>query len=122
MPDTLKKYDQLPDWANLAVAGLLVVAPFFLVFVNITAAAWNAWIVALVIAGLAIAAILRYAEWEEWINALLGLWLLVSPWILGFTEVPAALWTHVVLGVFVALFAAWRGAIARISDGREAHA
>ena len=25
------------------------------------------------------------AEWEEWINLLLGVWVLVSPWVLSFS-------------------------------------
>jgi SPW repeat len=62
-----------------------------------TAAAWTAWGTGLAIAVLAAAAIVQFAEWEEWANLVLGLWLVVAPWIVRFTNVIVAQWTHVVL-------------------------
>ena len=46
-------------------------------------------------------------EWEEWLNLLLGVWLIFAPWIVGFAGVVAAMRTHVALGVLIALFSAW---------------
>ena len=31
-------------------------------------------------------------RWEDWINFVLGVWLFVSPWILGYLSVGAAAW------------------------------
>jgi hypothetical protein len=58
-----------------------------------------------VIAGLSIAALAAFAQWEEWLNLLLGLWVLVSPWALGFQGTTAA-WVHIVVGILVAALAA----------------
>src|SRR5947199_4934511 len=46
------------------------------------------------------------AEWEEWINLLLGLWVLVAPWALGFAESVGAMGNHVAVGIVVAALAA----------------
>lgn len=47
----------------------------------------------------------RYAFY---IILILGLWLLVSPWILDFTSMTTVLWGHVVVGAIIALLALWR--------------
>ncbi len=38
----------------------------------------------------------------RWIVMLLGLWLVVSPFLLGTSRYPAVLWTCVIAGVFIA--------------------
>lgn len=43
----------------------------------------------------------------SWIIALLGVALAVAPWVLGYGDNTAALWTSIVLGVVVALVAAY---------------
>ena len=35
------------------------------------------------------AAIVAFSIWEEWINLLIGCWLIASPWLLGFTQTRA---------------------------------
>jgi hypothetical protein len=47
----------------------------------------------------AIAALAAFQKWEEWVNAALGAWLIVSPFILGFGSVTAALWNQLIVGV-----------------------
>ena len=48
-------------------------------------------------------------------NLLLGLWLVVSPWLLEFAANVNAMWTHVVLGVLVAAASAL-GCLGRSAD------
>ena len=54
---------------------------------------------------LALAAIFKFQEWEEWVNGAIGLWLIVSPWLLGFTDLRAAMWNAVICGVIVVVMA-----------------
>jgi len=61
------------------------------------------------IVAMSLAAMFAYANWEEWINALVGLWLIVSPWVLGFAYVRAM---HFSVGIgivvtFMALLELW---------------
>lgn len=54
-------------------------------------------------------ALLMFREWEEWINVILGAWIMASPWILGFPHTTAA---HVMVTVgivitYLALLEIW---------------
>lgn len=46
-------------------------------------------------------------RWQDWVNVVLGAWLVISPWALGFAdpEGPAS-WSAWVLGAAVVIFAA----------------
>ena len=93
------------DIVNI-VAGLgLLFSPWYLGYAAETGAAWNAWIVGaavVIVAGLALYA---FHQAQEWANAVLGLWAVVSPWVLGFSGVTAATAAHVVAGLIVAILA-----------------
>jgi hypothetical protein len=69
--------------------------------------AWNAYVIAAVVAVLSIAAMAKFAPLEEWINALVGLGLTVSPWLVGYTEIAAATWNHVIVGVLIVALSFW---------------
>jgi len=60
----------------------------------------------IVIGVVAIAALAKFAEWEEWINLVLGLWVLVSPWVLSFAAQTTARWAHLCVGLIVACWPA----------------
>ena len=49
---------------------------------------------------LSLAAIIAFSAWEEWINFALGLWLVASPWLLGFAHTRAM---HFSIGIGVAI-------------------
>ncbi|WP_245286621.1 SPW repeat protein [Bradyrhizobium sp. ARR65] len=57
-----------------------------------------------VIAVVSLAAIIAYKDWEEWANFLLGLWLIASPWLLGFAH-TRAMHFSIGIGVVVAFLA-----------------
>ncbi len=99
--------DRFQDWINLVLAAFLFISPWLFAFTSNATASWNAWICGAIIAALALAAIAWFAEWEEWINVALGAWLVIAPWVLGFSAVPAAMWTHVILGLVIIAFAGW---------------
>jgi SPW repeat len=65
----------------------------------------NAMVSGIIIAVLSVAALAAFAEWEEWLNLVVGLWVLVSPWVLDFAN-TAAMWVHIVIGIIVAVVAA----------------
>src|ERR1700761_8063120 len=90
---------RLQDGINLVLAACLFLSPWVLGFMGVQVAARTAWISAVVIGALAIAAIVAFTEWEEWLNLALGVWVILAPWILGFAGVTHAVWAFVVLGV-----------------------
>jgi len=104
MPQTRKK-GKLIDVINLVLGVLLV---YLFGSDPNPAVSWNAWLSGIAIAGLAIAALAVFAEWEEWINVFVGIWVMLSPWVVGFSANNTATWIHFVVGVIVAAAAAVR--------------
>jgi len=101
------KVENTQDWLNLALAVILFVSPWVLGFADETVAARTAWGIGLVVAMLTVAAIVKFAEWEEWASLALGLLLVAAPWMLGYTHIVAAQWASVLLGLLVAAVAVW---------------
>jgi len=90
------------DWLDM-VAGLwLAVSPWILDFSDVDPAATrNALIVGIVIAVLSALTFLAYHIIEEWIDVVLGLWLIVSPWALSASSNAAVVADFVIVGGIV---------------------
>ena len=43
----------------------------------------------------------------SWINAVLGVWLIVAPFIVQYANVGAALWNDIIVGILVGVLAGW---------------
>ena len=91
------------DWISLVCGVLLFISPWALGFVGELAAARTAWVGGIVIAAIAIAALVQFAEWEEWVTLVVGLAVAAAPWVFGFAALHHALAVCVVLGLIVAL-------------------
>jgi hypothetical protein len=111
---------RLCDVANLLLSVVLFFSPWL--FDLSAGAQWQtASIVGIIIAVLSIAALAAFALWEEWLNLIAGLALIVAPWLLGFQD-SQAMTIDVVIGVIVAAlaaFAAWvmhEGGSTRLSE------
>lgn len=94
------------DIVNIIVGIGLALTPWLAGFSSETHAATNAWVVGVVIALVAIGALVSFREWEEWVNLLLGLWAIISPWVVGFSSNSAATYSHLIAGIIVAVLAA----------------
>lgn len=44
-------------------------------------------------------------RWEDWLNLVLGAWLFISPWLLGYSNATAAAWNAYIVGAAFAIFA-----------------
>jgi hypothetical protein len=83
------KRHQWQDWINLLL-GLWMIASTWIVGSDAgSAAIVNYYVVGLAVAASAIAALTAFQIWEEWVNLVLGTWLLVSPWFLGLSAMSA---------------------------------
>ena len=76
------------DLYNIMLAIVLFSSPWLFGLSNGTAR-MDFWISSAAIVVLSLAAIVAFAKWEEWANLLFGVWLIASPWILGFSQVRA---------------------------------
>jgi hypothetical protein len=96
------------DVYNLALAMLLFASPWLFAGSK-GVPALDIWASSAAIAAISLAAIFAFANWEEWANLALGIWLVVSPWVLGFTHTSAM---HFSVGVgaavaFMAILEIW---------------
>jgi hypothetical protein len=46
-------------------------------------------------------------RWVNYGQLILGLWVLLAPWILGYASLAPALWSSVISGVLISLLALW---------------
>lgn len=49
----------------------------------------------------------------SWINIVLGIWVIISPFIVQFTRFPAAMWNNVIVGIVIAVLAIIRTSVPR---------
>lgn len=91
------------DLYNLLLAAVLFASPWLFKLTNGTGKA-DLSATGAVIAVVSLAAIVAYANWEEWINLLLGVWLIASPGLLGFAH-TRAMHVSIALGVVVVFLA-----------------
>jgi hypothetical protein len=92
------------DFYTAAFGLFLLLSPSLFVYANHNARL-DLLASGVAIAAVSIAAIVAFSKWEEWLNFLLGLWLITSPWLLGFAH-TRAMHVSIVLGVMVAFMAA----------------
>ena len=91
------------DLYNLLLAALLFIAPWLFRLTN-SPGKMDLWATGAVIGVISLAAMIAYKDWEEWVNFLLGLWLIVSPWLLGFAH-TRAMHFSIGVGIVVAFLA-----------------
>lgn len=103
----------VPVWTsslNVAAGIWLIVAPFVLLYSRGTAQV-NDIVLGAVIAVLAfIRALVPGAQtvWLSWLNALLGVWLIIASFVLGYGGVART--NDIILGIIVLLLGIWSAA------------
>ena len=95
------------DWAQLVLGVWLFFSPWILGYANLGAPSANAYVIGAVIVILAAGELFTLQRWEEWINLLLGIWLIIAPWVVGFSPVSSATENSVVLGIIMIVLPLW---------------
>ena len=88
---------------QLALAVFLFVSPWLFAFAHGTLRI-DTWISAAIVVGVSAVALIAFREWEEWIACVLGLWIAMSPWVLGFQHTVAA-FINLTVGILIAYLA-----------------
>ncbi|HEX8963052.1 MAG TPA: SPW repeat protein [Rhodocyclaceae bacterium] len=95
------------DPANIVLGLWMIVSPWVLAYSGDAPATSNAVIIGVVVAVLAALELFNVTAWEEWVNFILGIWLVISPWVLRFSADRTATSNDVVLGIVIAVLAIW---------------
>jgi hypothetical protein len=95
------------DWVNVVLGAWLFFSPFFGVGGTAGPAAWDSFLFGMAIAFLAALALAQPQKWEEALNFVIGIWLIVAPFALGFAHLRAPTWNHALVGLIVAGGALW---------------
>ncbi|HEX8987505.1 MAG TPA: SPW repeat protein [Rhodocyclaceae bacterium] len=95
------------DPLNILLGLWLIASPWALGYANVPRAPADAVIIGAVIAVLAALELFQVAAWEEWAAVVLGIWMVISPWVLKFSFSAAATANAVIFGIVIAALALW---------------
>ncbi|NOY67267.1 MAG: SPW repeat protein [Gammaproteobacteria bacterium] len=90
------------DWTVVTLGIYLVLAPLIGIGTIGGVAAINSYVVGTLIALIAFSAVAQMEVWKEYINIILGFWLVAAPFVLNFTDLVAPVWNQVIVGILVA--------------------
>lgn len=99
---------RVPSGLNF-IAGLWVlISPWVLAFSGIGSATWNNVIIGIVVALLAASRVWwAQGTWASWVNLVLGIWLIISPYVLGFSGFGTPTTNNIIFGIIVGVLAIW---------------
>ncbi|RTM04467.1 MAG: hypothetical protein EKK31_16920 [Hyphomicrobiales bacterium] len=72
-------------------------------------ALWNFLFVGVTMMVISVAQLMTATIWEGRVNAAVGVWLIASPWVLGFRSDPVLTWNAVVVGILAVVVSDLRG-------------
>jgi hypothetical protein len=104
------------DWANYCLGLWVFGSPWLLEHSMVlgvpgggSRAMWNLWLVGLAVVVISTIALNAFRVWQEWANFALGVWLVLSPWVLDFAAFASILllWDSVIFGGLILVVAGW---------------
>ena len=94
---------------NVLLGCWLIVSPWIFSYAGNQGGMWNSIVAGIIV--LLVAANRIYSPRSgvtlSWLNLLLGLWTIASPWIYGYYDNAAAMWDCVAVGIAIVAMASW---------------
>ena len=90
------------SWVNIMLGIWVIISPFVL-GIHTPKGIWNNIVIGAMVGILAIIRWRMHQPGWSWLNLILGIWLVISPFVLFLSG--AAMWNNVILGIIVAAFA-----------------
>lgn len=103
----MKELKHWQDPLNALIGVGVILSPWILGFQGEQVVMANAVVIGLALIAVSLGAIFVPRAWEEWTEGALGLWLIASPWALGFSTHRDAMLSAVIAGIVVAALALW---------------
>ena len=95
------------SWISVIAGIWLIIAPFVLGYVNNEPRINDIWLGIIV----GVLALIRAftptgTSWFSWISVIAGIWLIIAPFVLGYTSIEPRI-NDIILGIIVAAVAIW---------------
>lgn len=112
------------SWLVVLLGAWEFLASFILGYSAKTGALWNA-----IILGIALVILAGWAALSNqvstvkslaWINVVLGVWLILAPFIIGYATLAVALWNDIIVGILVVVLAGWAALVAPSASAKTA--
>jgi uncharacterized membrane protein HdeD (DUF308 family) len=88
------------DWLSIVAGIVLFVTPFVFNGAAIAGAAWTAYVAGVLLVLVGIWNLARPSDRAgEWVQGLIGVLLILSPWALGFTAATSMAWSAWIIGL-----------------------
>lgn len=100
MPSIVEPPRHWQDWTTWGLGLWLIVSPWLLGFTLDGRAIAVAAVTGFLLLAVEAVALSAFSAWEEWVNAALGVWLILAGFLLGIRE-TAAVAEFVVIGIIV---------------------
>ena len=107
-----RNYQQarIPSALNILFSLWLIASPWLLGFYTRSLTAlWDAIIVGVIVLVLSWIRENNPASspWMSWVNAVLGIWMIISPFLLGIAAVPGVMVNFILVGIAFLVFGIW---------------
>lgn len=103
----MKPMKHWQDPVNALLGAWLILSPWAMGFADRQVAMAGCVAVGALLLATALGAIFVPKAWEEWVEVALGVWLMASPWLLGFADLAVAMQVAVWTGLAVTVLALW---------------
>ena len=103
----MKQMKHWQDPVNALLGAWLILSPWVLGWQDHVAVVANCTVIGLALVAAALGAIFLPRAWEEWTEGALGAWMVISPWVLGFSTLRDATSNAILTGIVILALALW---------------
>jgi len=101
----MKNTQRWQDWIILIGGIWLFISPWLLSF-GYANYSWDAFIMGILLIIFSLFALGNKRIWEEWVTLIIGAWIFISPWVLGFAG-GGNEWNFFIVGAVVFILSIW---------------
>lgn len=101
----MKNTQRWQDWIILIGGIWLFISPWLLSFGDANYS-WDAFIMGILLIIFSLFALGNKRIWEEWVTLIIGAWIFISPWVLGFAG-RGNEWNFFIVGAVIFILSIW---------------
>ena len=103
----MKELKHWQDPVNALLGLWVVLSPWVVGFQGITTAMATAVILGIVLIAVSLGATFAARAWEDWLEGIVGVLLIIAPWVMGFSGQHDAMMATLISGIVILVLALW---------------